>query len=227
MEQENYIDISGLFQVLSKEKGMIAAITIFFVLFSALLSFFIIKPTYQGHVTVIIGKNDSKSSSNEQYDDVMMSQNLTKTYAQIAQSKAVASKTVSKLADGTTSDEISKAVSVTPQTGTQIIDITANSKSPEKAAELTNDFSDSFVEVSKAVYTAGDARIIDRASVPTAPIKPKKVLNIAIAFVLGLFVSIGIAFIKEYMDKTIKTQDDIKRYLNLPVLGVIPEYEKE
>lgn len=227
MEQENYIDISGLFQVLSKEKGMIAAITIFFMLFSALLSFFIIKPTYQGHVTVIIGKNDSKSSSNEQYDDVMMSQNLTKTYAQIAQSKAVALKTVSKLADGTTSDEISKAVSVTPQTGTQIIDITANSKSPEKAAELTNDFSDSFVEVSKAVYTAGDARIIDRASVPTAPIKPKKVLNIAIAFVLGLFVSIGIAFIKEYMDKTIKTQDDIKRYLNLPVLGVIPEYEKE
>ncbi|PJI08948.1 MULTISPECIES: YveK family protein [Clostridium] len=227
MEQENDIDIAGLFEILNKEKGMIAVITIFFVLFSALLSFFIIRPTYQGHATVIIGKNDSKSSTNEQYNDVMMSQNLTKTYAQIAQSKAVASKTVSKLADGTSSDEISKVVSVTPQTGTQIIDITANAKSPEKAAELTNDFSDSFVEVSKSVYTAGDARIIDRSSVPTAPIKPKKILNIVIAFVLGLVVSIGIAFIKEYMDKTMKTQDDIKRYLDLPVLGVIPEYEEE
>ncbi|AAK80984.1 capsular polysaccharide biosynthesis protein [Clostridium acetobutylicum] len=227
MEQENDIDFTGIFEVLNKEKAMIAAVTIFFVLFSAILSFFIIKPTYQGHVTVIIGKNDSKSSTNEQYNDVMMSQNLTKTYAQIAQSKQVADKTVSKLADGTTADQVLGLVSVTPQTGTQIIDITANGKSPDKAADLANDFSDSFVEVSKAVYTAGDARIIDRATAPKSPIKPKKMINIAIAFILGLFISVGIAFIKEYMDKTIKTQEDIKKHLDLPVLGVIPNYEEE
>ncbi|KHD35742.1 capsular biosynthesis protein [Clostridium acetobutylicum] len=227
MEQGNDIDFTGFIDVLNKEKAMIALVTIFFVLFSAILSFFIIKPTYQGHVTVIIGRNDSKSSTNEQYNDVMMSQNLTKTYAQIAESRSVASKTVSKLSNGTTIDQVSKAVSVTPETGTQIIDITANAKSPEEAADLANDFSDSFVAVSKEVYTAGDARIIDRATAPKSPIKPKKLINIVVAFVLGLFVSIGIAFIKEYMDKTIKTQDDIKRHLDLPVLGVIPSYEEE
>ncbi|MCR3757940.1 capsular biosynthesis protein [Clostridium felsineum] len=227
MGQENDIDFTGFFEVLNKEKGMIAIVTIFFVLFSAVLSFFILKPTYQGHVTVIIGRNDTKSTTNEQYNDVMMSQNLTKTYAQIAESRSVASKTVDKLANGTKIDAISSAVTVTPQTGTQIIDITANAKSPEAAADLANDFSDSFVEVSKAVYTAGDARIIDKATAPKAPIKPKKLMNIAVAFILGLFVSIGIAFLKEYMDKTIKTQEDIKRHLDLPVIGVIPNYEED
>ncbi|URZ03573.1 YveK family protein [Clostridium felsineum] len=226
MEQQNDIDFNGIFDVLKKEKVMIAVVTTTFVVFSAILSFFIIKPTYQGHVTIIIGKNDSKSSTNEQYNDVMMSQNLTKTYAEIAQSKLVANKTVSKLNDGTTADEVLGAITVTPQTGTQIIDVTATAKSPVKASDIANDFSDSFVEVSKEVYTAGDARIIDSAVIPKAPIKPKKAMNIAIALVLGLFVSIGAAFLREYMDKTIKTQEDVKRYLDLPVIGVIPNYEE-
>lgn len=64
---------------------------------------------------------------------------------------------------------------------------------------------------------------MDEAEVPKEPIKPKKIFNIIIAFALGLFISIVIAFILEYMDNTVKSEDDVSRYLQIPVIGIIPD----
>ena len=64
--------------------------------------------------------------------------------------------------------------------------------------------------------------VISEANIPTAPIKPNKQLNMAIAMLLGLMAFTLLAFILEYLDNTIKTPEDISRELDLPVLGVIP-----
>ena len=64
---------------------------------------------------------------------------------------------------------------------------------------------------------------MDRAIVPINPISPNKKLNLAIAFFLGLMISVGIVFLLEYLDSTIKTESDVEKYLDLPVLGVIPK----
>ncbi|MGR6836820.1 GumC family protein [Syntrophomonas erecta] len=65
--------------------------------------------------------------------------------------------------------------------------------------------------------------VVSEASIPAAPIKPNKKLNIAIAFILGIILFTLLAFILEYLDNTIKSPDDINRELELPVLGVIPK----
>jgi capsular polysaccharide biosynthesis protein len=53
------------------------------------------------------------------------------------------------------------------------------------------------------------------------PVKPNPLLNIAIAVLVGLMAGIGLAFLLEYMDNTIKDEDDIERLLELPILGSI------
>ncbi len=73
----------------------------------------------------------------------------------------------------------------------------------------------------------GNIRIVDRSEVPRAPIKPKKKLNILLAVILGLVTGTGLAFFFEYLDNTIKTPDDIKRHLNIPYLGAIPEFNTD
>ena len=73
------------------------------------------------------------------------------------------------------------------------------------------------------VMELGNMRIIDNALAPNEPIKPKKILNLTIGGVLGLMLGVMLVFFMEYMDNTIKTTDDIKRYLGLPVLGLIPK----
>lgn len=76
--------------------------------------------------------------------------------------------------------------------------------------------------ISEAMQTA-DVQVIDRAAVPTQPVKPRIKLNIAIGGVLGVFLGVGLAFLLEFMDTTIKSKEDAERVLGLPVLGQIPD----
>ncbi|MEW6726184.1 MAG: Wzz/FepE/Etk N-terminal domain-containing protein [Bacillota bacterium] len=69
--------------------------------------------------------------------------------------------------------------------------------------------------------------VVSEAGIPSAPVKPNKKLNIAVAFVLGLMVFTGLAFILEHLDNTFKSADDVARQLGLPVLGVIPDGRRD
>jgi polysaccharide chain length determinant protein (PEP-CTERM system associated) len=72
-----------------------------------------------------------------------------------------------------------------------------------------------------------DVQVIDIAITPDKPIRPKKVLNVAIAAILGLFIGCGAAFALEYMNQAIRTEDDVKRYLGLPLIGSIPNFNQD
>lgn len=69
-----------------------------------------------------------------------------------------------------------------------------------------------------------EVQVIDVAIAPDKPIKPKKILNVLIAAICGLFVGTGWAFLKEYMHKTIRTAEDVQQYLDMPVMGSIPDF---
>ncbi|MDM8536351.1 GumC family protein [Desulfobacterales bacterium HSG17] len=69
-------------------------------------------------------------------------------------------------------------------------------------------------------------RIVEKASLPQYPVKPNKKRNVLLGAVLGLMFGIGIAFLREYMDQSIRTEEDVQKYLNLPVLSVIPIADK-
>lgn len=79
--------------------------------------------------------------------------------------------------------------------------------------------------ITEAVKAAG-VSIIDRAVTPQNPVKPRKKLNVAIAGFLGLFVGLGLVFLMEFLDTSLKTADDVERYLGLPILGQIPVFEE-
>jgi succinoglycan biosynthesis transport protein ExoP len=72
-----------------------------------------------------------------------------------------------------------------------------------------------------------DVQVIDAAVVPKWPIKPKKTLNVLIAAFLGLFAGVGLAIALEYLNKTVNTADEVRSYLDLPVLGSIPDFGME
>ena len=69
---------------------------------------------------------------------------------------------------------------------------------------------------------ANNVRKLDSALVPTTPIKPKININLLIGVLIGMFGGIALAFFLERIDNTVKTQEDIERYIKLPFLGLIP-----
>jgi capsular exopolysaccharide synthesis family protein len=68
-------------------------------------------------------------------------------------------------------------------------------------------------------------RIVDRAEVPRAPVKPNKPRALLLALVVGLFGGVGLAFLLEYLDDTIKDPAEIGRFVDLPFLGSVPSFE--
>jgi len=69
-----------------------------------------------------------------------------------------------------------------------------------------------------------NVRIVEPAAVPVLPVKPRKVLNMALAVVLGLGLGLALAFFIEYMDHTLRTPEQVEKALGLPVLAVIPTF---
>jgi polysaccharide biosynthesis transport protein len=69
---------------------------------------------------------------------------------------------------------------------------------------------------------ASNIRVVDKGEMPTSPAEPRVALNLALALLFGFGIGVGMAFFQEYLDNTLKTPDDVQRYLRLPALGVIP-----
>ena len=229
MEQEVTIDLREIWEIIKKRMVLIMTVTLLATIASGVISWFLLDPVYETKSSIIIGKPAEQQGEKIQYNDVMMYQKLVKTYGEIAKSHTVAEKTFEAvdLTQPITLQALRNSISVTPQSDTQIIVIKAESGYPEDAANLANTLSDKFIDEAQRLYPSENVQVMDKAQVPQNPIKPQKALNVMIAFVMGLMVSVGIAFLMEYLDTTIKTEKDIENYLGLSVIGTIPSHGGE
>ncbi len=223
MNEEVTIDFRYLMQIIKKRISIIIIITLLSTAVSAILSFYVIKPTYEAEVSVVIGRdNNGKMDGTLNDNDVYMFQQLMKTYAEIARSNTVAEESASKIGGKVTAEYLSKHITVTPQQSTQILNIKASANDAKETYNIIRSVSDSFISTAIKFTPGANIQLLNKPKLPTKPVKPDKRLNIAIAFFIGLLISIILAYILEYMDDTIKEEHDVEKYLKLPVIGTIP-----
>lgn len=226
MQEEITLDLREFFWILKKRTKLIISITLLSTIIAGVISFFVLTPVYQSKVSVVIGKgNGGKQGVDYQYQEVMMYQKLVKTYAEIAKLQSVAEDTIKKGNLQMTPAQLKEIIKVTPQADTQILDIVVENEDPNKAKVIADIFTEEFIKKSSSAIPGGEVKVLDEAQVSKKPIKPNKKLNIAIAFFLGLMVSVGLTFLLEYMDNTIKTDEDVEKILDMPVMGIIPEHK--
>ena len=222
---KNAIDLKDLFLVLRKRLWILILITFITTVTSAVVSIYVLKPIYQANTTLYVGKNaDLKGSI--AYEDMIMGEQLVKDYRELAKSRLVSSIVINELKlENTSTTQIANMIGVNLKNDTRIIEITAQHTDPKFAELITNKVAEVFKRMAVELIEADNVRVIDVAEVPPNPIKPNKQLNIVISFILGLMLGLGLVFLLEYLDNTIKTADDIEKYLGLAVLGSIPKFE--
>lgn len=217
------MEIIEYLNIIKKRMLLIILVTIGATVLSGVLSYFVITPSYKSDISVIIGKPDSKSQvSQDAYNDVMMYQQLVSTYSEFVTSRKVSENVIKTLKLNMTSDDLQKMVTVTPKANTEFLTIAVKSTDPKQAMDIANQFAKSLKSVSYDVKKVDNVQILDNAVEPIVPASPNPKLNMAIAFFIGLMVSLGIAFLLEYLDNTVKTQEDIEKLVGVPVIGIIP-----
>lgn len=227
MEEE--IELRQYWEVLRKRWIIVVVLPLIAALTSGIVSFFVIKPVYQASTTLIVGKKASESAQAAgqmlDYNVLMANQQLAKTYGTIAQSRTVEQNVIKDLNLPLTVEGLDKLITVNPVKNTEILEIQISNTNPELAANIANTMAQEFTKVVIDVKKVDSVSIVDPAVIPDKPVKPNKTLNVLIAFVVGLMASVGLAFVLEYMDNTVKTSSDVEKLLGIPVLGVIPNYE--
>jgi capsular polysaccharide biosynthesis protein len=224
--EEQVISISEIFEALKKRWILIVSITLVATLISGILSFFVIKPTYETSTKVFIGKEESNLEGYNS-NDIQMYQKLLQTYAETIKTNEVVQAAINNTGADLTVSAVKGALTVTPVSDTQILQIKYQNNDPELAKEILENITNEFVVLAKELVPNGNVRVIEAVQLPEDPVAPNKKMNIAIAFLLGLMVSVGLVFLLEYLDNTFKNKENLERELDIPALGVIPVVDEE
>lgn len=97
----------------------------------------------------------------------------------------------------------------------------------DRNVEMNKNLYDTLLARVKETDITGDIdvsniRITEKATMPQFPVRPNKKRNLALGLIFGIMLGVGMSFLREYMDRTIRTEEDVQRHLNLPVLSVVP-----
>ncbi|CAG9612111.1 putative capsular polysaccharide biosynthesis protein YwqC [Bacillus rhizoplanae] len=225
---EETISLKELFHMLRKRLAMILSITLGAAIISAVVSFFFMTPIYQTSTQILVNQKKQEGAT-VQYNEVQTNIQLTNTYKVIIKSPVVLDQVKEKLNLDMTTQALTQKIDVMNEKDSQVISVTVKDKDPKLARDIANTTAEMFKDEVAKIMNVDNVTVLSKAELAEhqSPIKPRPSLNIAIAFVVGLMASIGLAFLLEYLDNTVKKEEDIEALLGLPVLGVVARMDEE
>lgn len=162
-------------------------------------------------------------NSNEvDYQGILTNQRMVKTYAQIIKSRKVTNKVIEKLKLDLEYDEVISSLTVTSSDDTQMITISIRNENKNLAKDIANAFATVFIEEIKESMDITNIAVVDEAIVNEESVEPRVLVNYVIGIGLGMAIGLALAFMLESMDNKIKNHEDVKKYLKIKTLGVVP-----
>lgn len=212
-------DLKNLFQ----KWWIIVSFGVITLILGIVYTFFYVKPIYQSETTVYIGKSTVSESIAISYTDVLLNDRLVNDYRELVKSRLIADTVIKEMnLKNITYNQLKAKLSVTSKKDTRIIVITSSDSDPEFAKNLVDKVAEVFQKKAVEIMKVENIQVIDRAMVPNAPAKPNKLIYLAISFFVGLLAGTIVVVLYEFFDSTIKTPNDVIKYLDISVIGTIP-----
>ena len=199
--------------------GIMAALGVF--LFTQL----VITPSYESTTKIyILNKQENASVT---YSDIQLGTQLTKDYAELIQSRFVLEEVVQGMGLNLTYEQMKGKVSVTTPTDTRILAIPVKDKDPVMAMKIANAIREAAAVHIMNVMDIQAVNVAETANMPMKKASPSALKNTFVGGILGIFIIIIIVMVRYMMDDTVKTPEDVEKYLQLSTLAVIPLNEGE
>ncbi|WJE15275.1 Wzz/FepE/Etk N-terminal domain-containing protein [Halobacillus sp. ACCC02827] len=221
---EETISLKEIFEVLKKRMWLILGLAAGAAVISALITIFLITPTYEASSQFIVNQSQSQNQNAAvDINEIRSNVELINTYNVVIKSPAILDEVADELGLSMTASQLAGKLQVSSAEQSQVVNVTVTDESAQRAADIANTTVSVFKEQIPQLMSADNVKVLSTADVGTnpSPVSPNNTLNIAIALVVGLMIGVGLAFLLEYLDNTIKTEEDIEDYLGMPVLGVV------
>ncbi|UXR73955.1 Wzz/FepE/Etk N-terminal domain-containing protein [Staphylococcus sp. IVB6238] len=221
---EETIDLNKLFGILKKNMKYLIILPIVFLVLSMVMTFLFMTPKYSSSTQVLVNQKETDSEMMAQ--QVQSDLQLVNTYSEIIKSPRILDKVSKNLKGKYSSKEIEGMLTVSNQEESQILNITVENESREAAGKVANEIANVFSKDVNKIMNVDNVSILSKADNNGNKVSPKPLTNAVVGVFLGLIIALVIIFLKEILDKRIKTEEDVEELLDLPVLGTIQDFSK-
>lgn len=209
-------------------KGWVLIVVLALVGVAAAAGFSLLKkPVYSASAQVFVSTETSGSASDLAQGNTFTQQRVL-TYSNLVSTPIVLLPVISSLKLDMNADQLATMVSATAPTSTTLIAISVEGTDPVQAADIANATSQSLTNVVQdieATDASGKSTVkltrVKQADVPSVPVSPNVPVNVALGLLVGLALGIGIAVLRQTLDNRIRTELDVEKISDKPVVGGI------
>lgn len=222
-EDEIEIDLKEIFWILKKKLWLIILVAIIGMGITGSYSYFMIKPTYSSTSLIYIDSGSSSLSGKiSSLADLQIGEALTADYSVIIKSRPVLEEVITNLGLNTTYKQLSNLISVSSPSDTRMLRITVTAGDPQTAARIVNELDEVCIWRIQELVSSVVPQIVEEGVEEPNKVSPSNTKNALLGGFAGAFIIIAIYVLKMIFNDTIKTDEDIEKYIGLPVLSEIP-----
>jgi len=230
-DYEEEIDLTQIFEIIREKLILFILICMVCCTIALCITKFVMKEEYTATAKlIVVQKSDSASAQqNYTYSDLQLSQKLAATYSQIIMSEAISDPVITNLnlydKYQIDSEKYGKIVKVSSANNTEVMNIEVTTNDPQLSADIANEVVDVFEEKIYDIMQIENVTTLTDAKVPQKKSGPSTLKNMAIGGILGLLICAGIVVLQLFTDTKVKTEEEVKKIFDYPIIGSIPDFE--
>ncbi len=228
MKEQNTIeiDVFQLFKTLWKRKLMILIVALVTGAGAFAYSAFIVKPEYTSTTRIYVVNRNQGDKPGLTNQDLQAGSYLVKDYREIILSQDVLEEVISDLKLDLTPKGLANEIKVTVPVDTRIVSISVNNRVPEEASRIANSLREVAAQKIISITRVSDVTTLEEARPAISPSSPNIKRNTLIGFLAGGIGTGVIVLLLELLDTHVKRPEDIEDTLQMPLLGVVPNFNK-
>lgn len=220
--EEMEIDLLELLMVMKKHLSAILLAGIVGLVIMFAYTSFLVTPLYSASSMMYVMPDNSNSMNSSTLSDMQVGQQLTSDYSSMIKSRSFMEDVIKKLNLTIDYQQLLEKVEVTNPTSSRILQVTVNDPNPQTAADIANEMASVAESKLKEITGMQAIKIYEEAAVPDRPSSPSLKKNCALGLLAGFVLAMAVITILYLLDDTIKTEDDIEKYLGMTTLAVLP-----
>lgn len=217
---DDEIDLMELFYALKKRILIILVVMFLGAAIAGVYTKFLVTPMYSATSTMLVLTKETTLSS---LADLQIGSQLTQDYSMLLKTRTVMQDVVDNLNLDMTYQQLENSITISYPEDTRIMEITVTNEDPELAKKIVDEVAEVGSKFIGDQMEVVPPKIVEDGEVPAGPVSPSMKKNIMLGALAGLVLAGGIVIILTLMDDTLKSEDDIERYLGISTLASIPD----